>query len=869
MIRTSLHTLTFLCALAPTLAAETVALKDYLPAGVRYDPGLPKPAEVIGHEVGEWHVRHDQLVRYFEVLAEASDRMTVQDYGRTHEGRRLLLAAVSTPQNLEKLEEIRERHLAALDAESEPAGTDRPVIVWMGYSVHGNEASGSNASLLVAYHLAAAMDIDELLANTVILIDPSINPDGLSRFAQWANSHRGRKLVADPDHREHREVWPGGRTNHYWFDLNRDWLLLTHPESRGRLRLFHRWKPNVVTDFHEMGTSRTFFFQPGIPSRQNPNTPGKNLELTRKIAAFHARILDEAGSLYYTEESFDDFYYGKGSTYADVNGGIGILFEQASSRGHVQESSFGPLSFPFTIKNQFLTSLSTLRAAAEIRGELLEYQMEFYLGSSELAERDPVRAYVFDDGGDAARTHHFIDILLRHQIEVRRLAAEFTQDGRIYRPERSYIVVAAQSQYRLLRSLFEKRTEFADHAFYDVSTWTLPLSFGLPYAEVSLEGFERALLGERVETSKLREGRRFSSSRPYAYVFGWEGYFAPRAAFRLLEGEVRIRVATRPFTAETDAGAVSFDYGAIVVPAGGQDVAFEDIRKILALAALEDGVDVYAVKTGLTSEGVDLGSPSILPVERPVPLLVVGTGVSAYEAGEVWHLLDERFGMTTAMIDASRLESADLKRYTHIVMVSGSYEAISKSVREKLSSWVRAGGVVVAVRGSVPWVERHILGREPTESKEAEDEKEGEAEKKGAPAGFAYADYERLRAEGLISGVILETSIDRTHPLGFGYAGPTLPVFRKSKTILEEEEDPFATVLRYTEKPLLSGYISAKNLDSLRGRPAACATRLGAGTVVRLGDNPNFRGVWYGTNKIFLNALFFGKIIKKTGPLED
>ena len=301
-------------------------LSYYFEDDVVFDPAIPTPEEVLGYQVGEWHVRHDQLVRYMEVLAQKSDRINFEIIGRTHEQRPLVMLTVTAPNKLTQIEQIRQAHLARLGNNSKKAN-DEPAVVWMGYSVHGNESSGSNASLLTAYYLAAAQgdEINNLLNNTVILLDPSLNPDGLARFANWANSNRGMNLSSDPKTREHTENWPSSRTNHYWFDLNRDWLLLQHPESRARIAKFHQWKPNVLTDFHEMGPNSSYFFQPGIPSRKHPITPIENVTLTKAIANYHAKTLDENNALYFTEESFDDFYYGKGSTYPDVNGGIGIL----------------------------------------------------------------------------------------------------------------------------------------------------------------------------------------------------------------------------------------------------------------------------------------------------------------------------------------------------------------------------------------------------------------------------------------------------------------------------------------------------------------------------------------------------------------
>ncbi len=358
-------------------------LKYYLPDNVSYNPSIPKPKNIIYHEVGEWHVTHDRLVNYMKAIAaEAPERVKLETMGFTYENRPQVLLIITSPDNHKRLEEIRQQHLLLSNPSKSSAVNieNMPIVVWIGHSIHGNEPSGANASLLSAYYLAAAQgkQIDDLLENVVILFDPSFNPDGLQRFSTWANQNKSKNLVSDPNSREFNEVWPSGRFNHYWFDLNRDWLPAVHPESQNRLKWFHQWKPNILTDHHEQGSNATFFFQPGVPSRVNPLTPAKNQELTAKLGKLHAKYLDSIGSLYFTKENYDDFYYGKGSTYPDINGAIGILFEQASSRGHLQQTANGLLSFPFTIRNQFVTTLSTLYGAKDLRNEFLEWQREFY-----------------------------------------------------------------------------------------------------------------------------------------------------------------------------------------------------------------------------------------------------------------------------------------------------------------------------------------------------------------------------------------------------------------------------------------------------------------------------------------------------------
>ena len=861
-------------------------LADYLPEGGDYDPAVPTPASVLGFEIGERHVRPGELLRYLEALAAASDRVTVEIQGRTHEGRPQPLAIVTSPAYHARLEEVRQAHLALSDpAVPDPAPErldELPVVVWLGYSIHGNEASGANAAPLVAYHLAAGRspEVTALLEQAVVLIDPSLNPDGLGRFAGWVNAHRGRRPVEDPEDREHNEPWPGGRGNHYWFDLNRDWLLVQHPESRHRIATLRRWRPNLLGDYHEMGSDATYFFQPGVPSRQNPLTPPENLELTRRVAEFHARTLDRAGRRYYTEETFDDFYPGKGSTYPDLTGAVGVLFEQASARGHRRETARGPLSLPVTLHNQFLTSLSMLEAAAELRRELLDYQRRFVVTALEAAEGDPVRAYAVGAADDPARAFHLLEVLAAHGIEVHRLARPVEAEGRRFSPGSAWAVPVAQPQYRLVKALFEAPTEFAESTFYDVSAWTLPLAFGLPSAALRGRAWEPGLLGEREGSPGLPPGRLPEAPSPYAYAFEWNGAHAARALQRLFAGDFRAEVATVPIEAVTDAGRRRFAAGSVVVPAATDDEAAARLDEALRSIAEEDGVDVYAVASGLTPSGVDLGSPKLRPVEPPAPALVVGSGVSSIEAGEVWHLLDQRVGLPVTLLDHERLARADLGRYTHLLLVDGDYSRLAEPAVTAIRGWVERGGVVVASRRAAEWAHQALLA-------EPQDPAVGGGAAPGTPAAgataaagvvppappsqvpplrerTAYADYESARAAETISGAIFRLELDATHPLGFGLGGAELPVFRSSTALLTASANPFENVARYADRPLLAGYASERRLNEVAGTAAVVAGRLGEGAVIRFADDLNFRAVWYGTQKLYLNAIYLGGLIERT-----
>jgi len=819
-----------------------------------YNPDIPKPKEVLGFEVGEWHVRHDLLAAYMHALADASDRIELNVIGYTHERRPLLHLAISSPENLARLETLRQKHLSlAWDGEAVDTA-ELPLVVWMGYSVHGNESSGANAALVAAYHLAAAQNIDETLDKLIIIFDPSLNPDGLSRFAQWANMHRGKHVNPDPNHREHNEAWPNGRTNHYWFDLNRDWLPLVHPESRARIAQFQRWRPAILTDFHEMGTNSTFFFQPGIPSRTNPMTPDENQQLTGLIGTYHARALDDRGELYFTEQIFDDFYYGKGSTYPDVQGSIGILFEQASSRGHAQERSLGVLTFPQTIKNQVTTTFSTLKAAVDNKDKLQAYQREFFGKARDLAKKDAVKGYAFDAGGDPTRAYELVDILQRHNIEVHELKNSVKAGEETI--ETGYVVPLDQRQYRLIKSLFEEVTSFRDETFYDVSTWHLPSAFGLKHASLEAKALGQAL-GDKAEAAAFPEQPFKAESGRYAYALPWTPYFAPRALYRLLRAGVNARFATQPFTAVTDAGNVRFDYGSVIIPMSFQETAEAEILEALAAAA-KDGVRPYVVQSGLTPAGMDLGSPSLNTLKEPKPLLLTGRGVSTYDAGELWHLLDHRFDMQVTLVDIAEFSPAMLNRYTHLLMVNGRYPDIGKDETEQIKAWIRGGGTLVAMRGAARWVNAREIMKVEFENGD-DDTKERED-----PESVPYSDRMKLAAKRRISGTVFEAAIDRTHPMGYGFLQDRIALFRTSSMFVKATQNPFVTVARYTDDPLRSGYVSEENLNRIKGTAAVLAEAQGRGAVVLLMDNPNFRGFWRGANRLLFNALFFSNAVENT-----
>lgn len=830
-----------------------VDLSYYLPAGLSYSPDIPTPKQVLGYHPGEWHVSHDQLLYYMREVSKASDRMELLEIGKTHEGRPLVQLTISSPENLAKLDEIKKQHKQLTDpsVSSSLNTKEMPIVILLGYNVHGNEASASNASLLSAYYLAAAngSEVDELLANAIIILDPCFNPDGMHRFSTWVNMHRSHTINPDPNDREYREAWPGGRTNHYWFDLNRDWLPLQHPESRARIARFHEWKPNILTDHHEMGTNSTFFFQPGIPSRKFPWTPEKNVELTHKMAKFHAQYLDNIGSLYYSEESFDDFYVGKGSTYPDVNGSVGILFEQASSRGHAQENDFGILTFPMGIKNQFTVSLSTLASGIAHRQEFLDYQRSFYQEASALAAKDGVKAYVFGSARDSYRNYELVKILIQHEIGVYPLSKDLKKSGQSFQKGKAFVVPMNQPQYRLVKAIFETRTSFNDSLFYDVSTWTMPLAFNLPYSTLGSKELGGLQLSEPIQSINLPTGKLIGEKGAYAYAIEPHGYLSHKAINRLLSKQVVVQMLNE---VHSD-GNKTFERGTMLIPVGVQEGKRALIEQVIDEIVVEDAVDVYALKTGLAKSGVDLGSRSNHTLKEPKVAVLVEGGVSSYEAGEVWHLLDQRLNMKVTLLPIDRL-TRDLSRYNRII-IPNMWGSISTAQKDNLKEWISQGGIVIAWKNGAKW----LSDAEITQVQYQMDEEEAQDETAMKP----YASLDKERGAQVTGGSIFEARVDLTHPLAYGIENDRMALFRNHNLVIERSKNVYANPIIYSENPLLSGYVSEENLARFKGSATVTVSNVGRGKVITFADNPNFRAFWFGTNKLFMNALFFGSSISR------
>lgn len=846
MLKPFIALLLLVCTCVPAqVAAQTSNSEEdrpltyYLP-DLDYNSDITTPKEFLGWQVGDWHISHDLQQAYMRLLASQSDRIILEEIGRSYEDRPLLNLIITSPENHARLDELQELHIGWNSRGSgvKDSDLDRvPAILYQGFSIHGNEPSGGNAAVLVAYYLAAAPDaaVSKLLDRNIVLFDPCYNPDGFNRFASWANVHKNKVMTADGNDREYNEAYPRGRTNHYWFDLNRDWLPVQHPESRARIAQFHEWKPNVLTDHHEMGKDATFFFMPGEPTRIHPMTPQVNQDLTAAIGKFHAAALDDIGSLYYSGEGYDDFYYGKGSTYPDINGCVGILFEQASSRGHLQETDNGLLSFPFTVRNQVTTALSTHAAVAELRDDLLTYQREFntevYAGKN---------GYIVDVDGDPGRARELAELMRRHEVPMKQ-----NGDGN---PSEYFIYETPFS-----KAVFEPITEFEDSLFYDVSTFVLPYAFNLPYRKASNglpAGGDWMPVGGTMNNDEAP-----LEVASYAYLLGPDDYYSPKAAFMLLDAGVNVKVSDKAFTIN----GKEFAPGTIMVPVmNNQTVDPMELHNLVDAAGEAAGLTFTAVATGSPEQGLMLGSRSAFQtLRKPEIAILVEGGTRSYDAGEVWHLLDQRFGLSVTKLPLDRVGRANLDRYNTIIMVDGSYAGLGSSGTEALKNWMGSGRVLITQKNAARWAAANGLAnisfRTP-DNPDADD-------KSRRP----YSRASRDRGGRVLGGAIFEASGDLTHPLMFGMNREEIPVFKRGTIIFEPTKNPYASPLMYGEDALMSGYTPRGFEGSLANSAAVIIGGRRGGRSINFADNPNFRAFWYGTNRLFMNAILYGNTISPAG----
>ncbi len=888
-----------------TCALGAAAQDDPLKPSSRYDPAVPTVDSTLGYRVGEAFTPYAELERYYKTLAGSSNRIRLEPYGKSIEGRTLYLVIISTPENLARLDAIRAATAKLADprtttpAEAQALAASTPAVVWLSYNVHGNEAVSSEAAMQVAYELAASQDerVLDWLGHAVVVLDPVLNPDGRERYVQFFRSTLGKNPNSDRFAAEHQERWPGGRTNHYLFDLNRDWAWQTQPESRARVHAYRQWNPQVHVDFHEMGPEATYYFAP--PAEPVHETVAPLLKKWFEIyGRGNAAAFDRYGFRYYTGEDFDLFYPSYGDSWPSLNGAIGMTYEQAGGPAGGLTLTLREGQRTLTLRDRaarhFTSSLATIDTSVKNREARLRDFYDFHRAAIDAGSKGPVREFIIPAGPDADRLEHVLGILVRQGIEVQWAEADFEADNltnswgepvaRKHFPQ-AWIVDLAQPAGFLARALLEREAKLETTFFYDVTAWSLPLAAGLEtYASPKPVA---APLRPVPTPPEYHRGAVDGTLQGAAYVFSWESGGAPRLLGYLLAEDIKAYVSLQPFKVD----GRSFSAGSIVVPAEGNP---PDLRARLDALAARTTCPVFPVPTLLSDEGIDLGSNRVRFLRRPRVAILTDTPTSSNDYGALWHYFEQDLDLPFTPLRVERLRDVDLSQYNVLILPPDSDDGrgyprfLDKKLQEKLADWVRAGGVLIGLRGGAVFATKKKAGwasityryvrredeearleeeraaekpdQKPAAEEKKPDEKETKPEEDLTRKLMPYAEREKALREEEIPGTILRTTLDNTHPLGFGLESRLAVLDNGTAPILELSAKGENVAYFPKEKIKVSGFLTPENEKKLAQTAYLIRERQGQGFVILFADTPVFRGFWDSTARLLTNAVFFGAI---------
>lgn len=876
-----------------TAAAQSQQKAEFWP-GASYDPSIPAHQSILGYGPGERITSHANIVRYLEALAEAAPRrMKVFDYGKTWEGRRLIYAAIGSESNMARLDSLKASMQRLADprktppAEAKKLMANLPAVVWLGYGVHGNEISSPDAALLTAYHLLAARNdalVKTALDNAVVLIDPLQNPDGRERFVRHFEQSEGIEPDPFPLALEHTEPWPGGRTNHYHFDMNRDWFALTQPETRGRVRTLLEWYPLVFVDLHEMGSDSTYYFAPeALP--YNPHLTAEQRASLDWFGKNNARWFDHFGFSYFTREVYDAFYPGYGASWPSYYGSIAMTYEQASARGLlIRRSDETLLHFRDTVRQHFVASVATVETAAKQRAQLLENFYRYRQTAIEEGGREAVRAYILPRRGDGAAADKLADLLAAQGVEVKRATGAF-RNGGVEFPAGSYVIPLAQPAKRLIRTLLDqqvsmdqeflaeqerRRKKKLGHEIYDVTAWSLPLLFNVE-AVAAASAPEGNF--EEVKAGALPRGKVTGGKAEVAYLALW-GTAAGRLLTAALREGFRVHTTNKSFRQN----GREFPRGTLIFRVKENP---ETLHAAIERLAASSGAEVVATNSGWVDDGVNFGSRHVVHIRKPAVAIAWDQGVGAYSAGHARFVLERQYHYPTTPVRTQLLGPADLSRFDVLILPDGNYANVfGGEAPQKIKDWVNAGGTLVAIGGALNWLTdakvgllattRENLPRE-TDPPKKEEPKEGRVPGKilDKPEDYEKAIQPEDSPPDPAPGAIVTADIDPDHWVTVG-APATVNALVAGNTIwtpIRLDKGVNAAVFQEPDKAPASGYLWEENRKLLGRKPLLMVQRHGRGHVVAFSADPNYRAYLDGMNTLFLNAVFRGPANARRGAL--
>jgi hypothetical protein len=792
---------------------------------------LKSPSEFLGYELGTQFTRHHEVVDYYEYLAkEAPDRVKLTVYGKTNERRPLLLAYVSSAENISNLESIRQEHLK----DTEAGGDTSKAIVWLSYNVHGNESVSTEASMKTIYELLTSKS--QYLENTVVIMDPCINPDGRDRYSNWYNQYKNTPYQVDYNSKEHHEGWWNGRSNHYMFDLNRDWAWLTQVESQQRLKVYNEWLPHVHVDFHEQGMNNPYYFAPAAePYHEVITDFQRDFQVT--LGKNHAKYFDANGWFYFTKEVFDLFYPSYGDTYPTYNGAIGMTYEQGGSGqgGLGVITAIGDtLTLKDRIEHHFTTGMSTVEVSSQNAERLNAEFKKFYDN-----QNFKYKSYVLN--GDKDKIDALKSLLDKHKINygspsngtVKGFDYTTGGSGSMTTTNNSLVVSTNQTKGTLVKVLFEPNAKLSDSLTYDITAWSLPYAYGLDaIASTSLVSANGA--AEQISSSDI-------SPDSYAYITDWNSLKDAKFLADLLKAGIRVRKADHPFSIEGQ----SFERGSLIITKGDNQHK-NDFVEVLTTASQKYDKDITSSMTGFVDSGKDFGSSSIKMITEPKIAVLSGGPTSTLRFGEIWHFFEQQLYYPLTVIDDEYADQVDLDEYNILILPGGRYgNHFNEKQLQKLQQWVRKGGKIIAMGGAIEALEGENgfgIAKKKMENDSA------------ANIPSPHKNSERERIKDAITGAIFKTKVDNTHPLAYGYGKDyfTLKLGNASYSYMNSGN---AVYLEENTKPF-SGFAGSEAQKKVKESLVFGVENFGNGQVVYMVDNPLFRGFWENGKLFFANALF-------------
>jgi hypothetical protein len=811
---------------------------------------LKSPDEFLGYQLGSKFTPHYKIVNYFNQAASAMPQMMkLEKYGETNEGRDLLLAIVSTPENISRIDEIRKNNLRLTGIlKDKAADITAPVIIWLSYNVHGNEASSSEVSMKTLYELLnpANAQTKNWLKNTVIIIDPCLNPDGRDRYVNWFNQVVGKDADANPNSREHSEPWPGGRLNHYNFDLNRDWAWQTQVETQGRIKKYNDWMPQIHCDFHEQGINNPYYFAPAAEPFHEVITKWQR-DFQGTIGRNHARYFDANGWLYFTKEVFDLFYPAYGDTYPTYNGAVGMTYEQAGhSRGGlaVVTNDGDTLSLKDRIAHHFTTSMSTIEISSQNANKLVT-EFKKYFDDANANGIGEFKTYVITETnlGKREALRNFFDVNGIKYGSANLAATKgynyFTDKEETFAATNSLVVSAYQPKSALIKVLFEPRSKLSDSVTYDITAWSLPFVYGVQTFAVR----------EKLAAGNYMASNTNAAVTPaaYGYLVNYNSFNDVKFVAALLNAKIKVRYAEKGFTYN----GKSFQKGTIIVLKRGNE---DRLAEFVDMARSYNAA-VTAVSGGFMDTGFDFGSEKVHLVKKANVALLTGKGINPNAAGEVWHLFEQQLNYPVSLINADEVDGAALKNIDVLIMPDGNYGFLKdKDAAAEIKMWVQQGGKIIALDAAASQIARADWG---LKLKKDDDDEKKDDKKDDKDLYNNLKRFENRERDGIVNnipGAIYKVELDNSHPLAFGY-GNNYYSLKLGSDLYEFMKDGWNVGVIKKENQI-AGFVGSKTREKIKDGTVIGVMPMGNGSVVFFADDPVFRNFWENGKMMLANAVF-------------